>query len=171
VVAVGECGLDYYRDLSPRDVQRRVFARHLALARSAELPVVVHCRDAYEECLDILEAECGASICGALHCFQGNAAAARRAIELGLFIGLGGSLTFPREEELRQVVGELSIDRIVLETDAPYLTPRPKRGRNEPAYVRFVASRLAQLHGVSQHRVAQATTDNAVRLFGLRRHA
>jgi TatD DNase family protein len=170
VVAVGECGLDYYRDLSPRETQRAVFARHLALAQAVELPVVVHCREAYEDCLDILDAECSPPIRGVLHCFQGDAAVARQTLELGLLIGLGGSLTLPREQELRQVVAELSIDRIVLETDAPYLTPRPKRGRNEPAYVRFVASRLAELHGVSQHRVAQATTENAVRLFGLPRH-
>jgi len=167
VVAVGECGLDYFRDLSPHDVQRRVFARHLALARAADLPVVVHCRDAYADCLDILAAECEPPIRGVLHCFQGDADVARRTLDLGLAIGLGGSITFPREQALRQVVATLPLERLVVETDAPYLTPRPRRGRNEPAYVRLVAERLAELLSVDVERVAHATTATATELFRL----
>jgi TatD DNase family protein len=165
VVAIGECGLDYFRDLSPRDVQRRVFARHLALAREVGLPVIVHCRDAYGDCLAILAAECPRPVRGVLHCFQGDAESARRALELGLCIGLGGSITFPREEALRRVVAGLPLDRLVIETDAPYLTPRPRRGTNEPACVRLVADRLAEVLRLPLERVAEATTANARALF------
>lgn len=167
VVAIGECGLDYFRDLSPRDVQRRVFARHLALARELALPVVIHCRDAYGDCLDIVSAELGAPARGVMHCFLGDAAAARRALDLGLHLGLGGSLTFPREQALRQVVAGLPLDRLVVETDSPYLTPRPLRGRNEPAHVRHVAERLAAILEKPLESVAAATTANARALFAL----
>ena len=167
VVAIGECGLDFYRDLSPRDVQRRVFAQHLALAERVGLPIVVHCREAYEECLDILRTERGGAVNGVLHCFQGDEAAARGALDLGLHIAVGGSLTFPREEALRRVVAELPLDRLLVETDCPYLTPRPKRGRNEPAYVAFVAQRLAAVLGTPLGRVAEVTTATARVLFGL----
>jgi len=167
VVAVGECGLDYFRDLSPRDVQRRAFARHLALAREVGLPAVIHCRDAYEECLGIIRSEGARPVRGVMHCFQGDAEAARGALDLGLYLGIGGSLTFPREEALRRVAAGLPLERLVVETDSPYLTPRPKRGRNEPAYVRFAAERLAEVLGVSLERVAEATTSNARDLFVL----
>ena len=167
VVAIGECGLDFYRDLSPRDVQRQVFARHLALAEAVGLPVVIHCRDAYAECLGIVRSERAAPVRGVLHCFQGDAAAARAALDLGLYVAVGGSITFPREEALRRVVADLPLERLLVETDAPYLTPRPKRGRNEPAYVRIVAQRLAEMLGVSFERVAEATTANARSLFGI----
>jgi len=167
VVAIGECGLDYFRDLSPRDVQRRVFARHLALAKDTGLPVVIHCRDAYDDCLDIVAAELGAPARAVMHCFLGGAAVARRALDLGLCLGIGGSLTFPREEAFRQVVAGLPLERLVVETDSPYLTPRPVRGRNEPAHVRHVAARLAGVLGVPFERLAAATTANARALFGL----
>ena len=168
VVGVGESGLDFFRDLSPRDVQREVFARHLALAERAGLPIVIHCRDAYQDCLDVVRAERRPPVCGVLHCFQGGEAAARAALDLGLFLGIGGSLTFPREDALRRVVAGLPLERLVVETDAPYLTPRPKRGKNEPAYVRHVAERLASVLGVSLERVAAATTANAGELYGTR---
>ncbi|HUT35232.1 MAG TPA: TatD family hydrolase [Planctomycetota bacterium] len=165
VVAIGECGLDYFRDHSPRDVQRRVFARQLALAKELGLPAVIHCRDAYADCLDIVDAELGAGARGVLHCFLGDAAAARRALDLGLHLGIGGGLT--RQEALRPVVAALPLDRLLVETDCPYQTPRPKRGRNEPAFVRLVAECLAGVLGVPFERVAEATTASARRLFGL----
>lgn len=174
VVAIGECGLDYFRDLSPRDVQRRVFARQLALARELGLPAVIHCRsaqaegsDAYAECLDVVAAELGCPARGVLHCFQGDGAVARRALGLGLRIGIGGSLTFPREEALRRTVAELPLERLLLETDCPYLTPRPKRGRNEAAYVRHTAECLAALLRLPLGRVAEATTAGARELFAI----
>ncbi|MFP4056709.1 MAG: TatD family hydrolase [Candidatus Brocadiia bacterium] len=167
VIAVGETGLDFYRDLSPREVQRRVFARHLALAEALDLPVIIHCREAYGECLDVVRAERAPPVRGVLHCFQGDRAAARGALDLGLCLGIGGVLTFPREDALRRVVAGLPLERLLVETDAPYLTPRPKRGRNEPAYVRFVARRLADVAGLSFERVAAATRATAGQLFGL----
>lgn len=167
VVAVGESGLDFYHDLSPRDVQRDAFAQHLALADALGLPIVIHCRDAYEECLEVVRSERDAPVAGVLHCFQGDAAAARGALDVGLCIAVGGSITFPREEALRRVVAGLPLDRLLVETDAPYLTPRPRRGRNEPAYVRLVAQRLAELLGSPFERVAEATTGNARSLFRL----
>jgi len=167
VVAIGECGLDYFRDLSPRDVQRRVFARHLAMAKEVGLPVVIHCRDAYADCLEIARAELGVPARGVMHCFLGDEAAARQALDLGLYLGIGGSLTFPREEALRRVVAGLPLERLVVETDSPYLTPRPMRGRNEPAFVRFVAERLAGVLGRPLGQVAEATTANARVFFGL----
>jgi len=167
VVGIGECGLDFFRDLSPRDVQRRVFADQLALAEEAGLPVVIHCRDAYAECLEIVRGAARPPVRGVLHCFQGDAAAARGALDLGLCLGIGGVLTFPREEALRRVVAGLPLDRLLVETDAPYLTPRPKRGRNEPAYVRFTAERLAEVLGVPLECVAAATTASARELFHL----
>lgn len=165
VVAVGECGLDYFRDHSPRDVQRRVFARQLALAKELGLPAVIHCRDAYADCLDIVAAELGAEARGVLHCFLGDAASARRALDLGLHLGIGGGLT--RQEALRPVVAALPIERLLVETDCPYQTPRPRRGRNEPAFVRLVAECLAATLGVPFERVAEATTANARQLFRL----
>lgn len=167
VVAIGECGLDFFRDLSPRDVQRTVFARHLALAERLGLPVVIHCRDAYGDCLEVLRSERQAPVRGILHCFQGDAAAARGALDLGLHIAVGGSITFPREDALRHVVGALPLGRLLVETDCPYLTPRPRRGRNEPACVALVAERLASLFGVAFERVAEATTANARAVYGL----
>lgn len=167
VVAVGECGLDFYRDLSPRPIQQTVFARHLALAARLRLPVIIHCRDAYQECFEVLRSACQAPVHGVLHCFQGDGSAARAALDLGLHIGLGGSITFPREEALKRVVAALPPDRLVVETDAPYLTPRPKRGRNEPAYVRHTAEHLAALLGMGFAALADQTTCNAAAVFGL----
>ena len=167
VVAIGECGLDYFRDLSPRDVQRAVFARHLALAKEVGLPVVIHCRDAYADCLEIVRSELGAPALGVMHCFQGDGEVARRALDLGLYIALGGSLTLPRNEALRQAVAALPLERLLVETDSPYLTPRPMRGTNEPAYVRLVAERLDGVLSVPLERVAATTTANARALFRL----
>jgi len=163
VVAIGECGLDFFRGLSPRDAQRHAFARQLALAKELGLPAVIHCRDAYADCLEIVRAELGVGARGVLHCFLGDAAAARGALGLGLHLGIGGGLT--RQEPLRHVVAALPLDRLLVETDCPYQTPRPKRGRNEPAFVRLVVECMADVLGVPFERVAEATTANARRLF------
>ncbi|MFW6161670.1 MAG: TatD family hydrolase [Planctomycetota bacterium] len=168
VVAIGECGLDFYRDLSPRHVQRQVFARQLALAEGLDLPVVIHCRDAYEACLRMVRSERSGPVRGILHCFQGDGAAARQALDLGLHVAVGGSITFPREEALRRAVAKVPLERLLVETDCPYLTPRPKRGSNEPAYVRFVAQCLADLHHTPLHRLAATTTATARALLELR---
>ena len=167
VVAVGEIGLDYYRDLSPRDVQRSVFAAQLELAKRLELPVVLHNRESTDDLVAILR-QAGKSHRGVVHSFLGDAALAETFLALGLYLGVGGPLTYPANEALRDAVRRAPLDRLVLETDCPYLTPVPHRGkRNEPAYIEFVAAEIARLRDISIDEVARQTTANALVLFGL----
>jgi len=164
VVALGEIGLDYYRD-SPRALQHDVLRRQLALALTLGLPVVLHNREATHDLLSIVKEFRGLK--GVFHSFMGNHQEADDILELGFFLGLGGSLTFKKNEPLRQTVRQLPLSSLLLETDSPYLTPVPLRGRrNEPAYVRHVAHTLAQIRGDSIERVASQTSANARRLFG-----
>jgi TatD DNase family protein len=173
VVARGEMGLDYHRDRAPREVQRRAFLDQLERSRARGLPAVVHCREAHDDLLGCLEeAERfpgpGGPPFGVLHCFSGNGGQARRAVELGYAIGIGGVVTFANAQEFRELVRGLPLEALVLETDSPYLAPHPHRGkRNEPAYVRLVAEKLAELHGLEPGEVARVTTANARRLFRL----
>lgn len=167
VVAVGEIGLDYYRDYSPRPVQRRAFQNQLALASELGRPVVVHSRDAHEDVLKILHDWEGT---GVLHTYAAGTRRLDQVVDMGFFIGLSGPVTYSSAEELRRVARAVPLNRLLIETDCPYLTPEPHRGaRNEPAYVRFVAEAIAQARGDSLQRIAQATTENACRLFGLPR--
>jgi len=167
VVAIGEIGLDYYRDLSPRDVQRRAFAEQLDLARRIDLPVVLHNRESTDDLLRILKGA-GDRHRGVVHSFLGDAALADAFLDLGLDLGIGGPLTFPKNGALRDAVRHVPLDRILLETDCPYLTPVPYRGRrNEPAYVRYVAEAIAELKGLTVDEVAERTTANTCRVFGL----
>lgn len=167
VVAVGEMGLDYYRDLSPRPVQREVFARQLSLARDADLPVIVHDRDAHADILDVLGRE-GRGLPGVLHCFSGDWGVARRALDMGFYLGLAGPLTYPGSHALRDVAQKAPLDRLLVETDCPYLAPQSRRGdRNEPALVVDVLRRLADMRGMPVNDVAGATTANAHELFPL----
>jgi TatD DNase family protein len=167
VVAVGEAGLDFYRDLSPRDVQKRVFIELIALAKKKKLPLVVHIRDAYREALEILEKENATDVGGVLHCFAGNEASADRAIGLGFFLGFGGTITY-RHSAGRRLIPTLPLEDVVLETDCPYLTPEPHRGkRNEPAYVRLALDEIARLTKTSREKVEEATDGNARELFQL----
>ncbi len=166
VVAVGEIGLDFYRDLSPRDAQHAAFAAQLDLAAEAGLPVVIHCRDAYDETLDVLEAQAGV-LPVILHCFQGTRGHAERAWARGWFLGIGGAVTFKNQEALREIVRAAPEGSLLLETDAPYLSPAPLRGRypNEPARVALVAENIAELRGEPFADIAAITTDNARRAF------
>ena len=168
VVAVGEIGLDFFRDLSPRDVQTDVFRRQLDLARRAALPVVIHCRDAHAETLAILaEARVG-EIGGVMHCFSGDVEVARRCLDLGLLISLAGPVTYKNARALPEVARFVPADRLVLETDCPFLPPEGYRGkRNEPAYVSLTAARVAALRGEPLDRLAAATSDNARAMFRL----
>ena len=164
VVAIGEIGLDFHYDFSPRDVQEEVFRRQLRLARRLGLPVVIHSREAAAETLAAVREE--GPVEGLLHCFSGDAAFAREVLELGLFISVGGMLTFKKMETLRQVVAAAPRERICLETDAPYLAPVPHRGkRNEPAWVAESGKALAALWGAGVDETAEMTTANAHRLF------
>jgi TatD DNase family protein len=167
VVAIGEAGLDYHYDFSARDAQERSFRAHIAAARATRLPLVIHSREADADMARILEEESGKGAFPAvLHCYTGGRDLARRAIGLGLHISFTGILTFKKSEELRAIAGELPADRILVETDAPYLAPGRYRGkRNEPAYVVETASVLAQTRGVPFDEIARTTTENFFRLF------
>ncbi len=170
VVAVGEMGLDYYRDLSPRDVQRRVFRQQLDLAREVGKPIIIHDRQAHADVLRILHEWVGSGdrqdTVGVVHCFSGDVGMAREVIALGLYVGIDGPVTYPNAGRLRAVVAGVPLERVLIETDCPYLTPHPHRGRrNEPAYVRLVAEAVAEAKGVALADVARVTTENARRLF------
>jgi TatD DNase family protein len=169
VVALGEIGLDFYRNLSPRADQESAFRRQIALARRLRLPIILHTRESEEEVLTILEEEGTGGLPGILHCFSAGPAIAERCFRLGFHVGLGGVLTFKNAQDLQQTAAGLPLDRIVLETDAPYLAPHPHRGRrNEPAYVALVAGRLAELHDRDPAEIAEITTANAHAVFGPR---
>ena len=167
VVAIGETGLDYYRDRSPREDQRRAFRAQLELAQELELPVIVHDRDAHDDVLAILREFSGPSLQGVLHCFSGDLAMARDCLELGLYISIAGPVTYPKNTALREVVAGVSIDRLLVETDCPYLSPQKYRGRrNEPAHVRLTAEMVATVKGLSSEDVARITSHNAWKLVG-----
>lgn len=167
VVAIGEIGLDYYRDLSPRNVQRRAFCEQLELAEKLALPVIVHNRESTGDLLAILRNH-GPFYQGVIHSFLGGAALAEEFLSLGFYLGIGGPVTFDKNETLRETVKEIPLERILVETDCPYLTPVPHRGgRNEPAYVRHVAEKVAQIKEISIGEVEERTSENATALFGL----
>lgn len=170
VAAWGEIGLDFHYDNSPRDVQVDVFKRQLRAARDLNLPVIIHTREAETETIDILESDYdGAERRGVFHCFSGSEALAKRALEIGFMISFSGIVTFKKAEELRNVARQVPLDRLLIETDCPYLTPVPHRGkRNEPAYVVEVARCLAGLHGLEIEQLGHVTTENFMRFFNLR---
>jgi TatD DNase family protein len=168
VVAVGEIGLDYYRNLSPAEVQRRVFRRQIGLAREVGLPIVVHEREACADTLRILAEEKAAEIGGVMHCFSGSRETAKICLDMGFYISFAGPVTFKNARRLQEVAGEVPLDRLLVETDCPYLTPEPWRGkRNEPAYVKYVAQRIAAIRGLELEDLAQAVCASACRLFRL----
>ena len=167
VVAIGEAGLDYFYDKSPREAQAQGFRNHIAAAQASGLPLVIHARDADADVAAILEEEMTRRPFSAvLHCFTGGPELARRALALGLYISFTGILTFKKSEALREVAASVPLDRLLVETDAPYLAPGKYRGkRNEPAYVVETAKELAKVKGVSQAEISQATTENFFRLY------
>ncbi len=169
VKALGEVGLDYYwKDRAPFDVQRDVFRKQIRLARELGLPLVIHNRDAHEDVVRILEEERADEVGGIMHCFSGDWKMAERCLALNFYIGIGGTVTYKNNPVGREVAQRLPLDRIVLETDDPYLAPVPHRGkRNEPGYVRIVAEFLAELRGTTLEDIAAATTANARRALGL----
>ena len=167
VVGIGETGLDYYYDRSPREAQRTSFRVHIAAARDSGLPLIVHSRNADADMAAILRQEMDVgAFTGVMHCFSSSPQLAAAAIESGLYISLSGIVTFKKADELRAIVGKLPLDRLLVETDAPYLAPVPRRGRrNEPAYVVHTASQLAALKDLTEDEIAAATTDNFFTLF------
>ena len=167
VVAIGEIGLDYYweKDGDKRQLQRELFIRQLDLARQLHLPVCVHNREAHGDTMEILRKE-GKGIVGVMHCFSGSLEIAQELVKMGWFIGVDGPLTFKNAAKLPEIVQKLPLERIVVETDCPYMAPVPMRGkRNEPAFVYHVAAKLAQLRGESLEKVARQTTANALELY------
>ena len=167
VVAVGETGLDFFRDYAPHDLQEILLRRHIGFARESGLPLILHSRGAEDRVMDLLDEEGAREVGGVLHCFGGSVEQAGRAVDMGFHLGFGGTVTFKKSDSL-EVALSVPGDRLLLETDCPYLAPVPHRGkRNEPAYVRPIAEFLAERKGVSLSTLAEQTTDNAVRLFSL----
>jgi TatD DNase family protein len=168
VKGYGEIGLDFFRNLSPQDCQLRVFSEQLELAKKLKKPVVIHLRDAYRQGLDMLEQAAPFPAGGVIHCFSGDWADAERALGLGFYVSIPGTVTFKQKDDLRSIVSRLPEDRILLETDCPFLAPVPLRGKtNEPAYVVHTAKKVAEVRGVSFEDVAATTSSNAARLFDL----
>jgi TatD DNase family protein len=166
VRAFGEIGLDFYRDLSPRDIQLNRFREQIALARELGLPIVVHDREAHPETLEVLKSEKAEALGGIIHCFSGDYEMAKECIEMGFYISVPGSITFKNTELFREIVRKLPLESLLVETDAPFLTPVPFRGkRNEPGYVRYTAEKIAEIKKVPFEKVAEATTGNALRVF------
>lgn len=166
VAAWGEIGLDYHWESVPRQRQQAVFAEQIALAKKIDLPIVIHCRDAYRDTVSILRENSADRV--DLHCFTGTWDEAKAALELGYYLGFGGIVTFKKSDDLREVARRTPLDQILLETDSPYLAPQKWRGkRNEPAYITEVARVIADLHGISEDDLAAATTQNANRLFSV----
>jgi TatD DNase family protein len=175
VIAWGEIGLDYFYDHSPRDIQQRVFIRQMEQARAAKLPIIIHCRpsqnsdDARNDCLRLIREHWGSSgLGGILHCFAGSEQNARVAMDLGFLISFAGNITFPKAQDLRDIARVLPLDRMLIETDSPFLAPVPHRGRrNEPAYVKEVARQIGDLRHMLRDEVGAQTRDNFYRFFHL----
>ena len=165
VVAIGEIGLDYHYDLSPREIQRAVFVRQIDVARQMKMPFIIHDRDAHRDIMDIIRRE-AKGLSGVLHCFSGSLEMAKEVIKLGFYISIAGPVTFKNAAKLPEIVASVPLERLLVETDSPYLTPHPHRGkRNEPAYVRIVAEQVANLRGIELSDLAQITSDNVKKLF------
>jgi len=175
VIAWGEIGLDYFYDYSPRDVQKTVFIRQMELAAAAKLPIVIHCRpseaseNAWDDCLALIKDHWAANgLGGILHCFTGNWEQAKSALDMGFMISFAGNLTFPKAQQIRDAALQVPMDRVLIETDSPYLAPVPNRGkRNEPAFVKHTAQKLAELRGRTTEEIGQQTSNNFYKFFKL----
>lgn len=168
VVAIGEVGLDYFHDHSPREIQQKVLGKFLEWYQKHKKPIIIHCRDAYEDLLGILKEHGKAPYRGTLHCYSSNAKTMKEYLDLGFHIAFGGALTYKKNDRLREACALCPKDRLLLETDAPYLPPQSKRGkRNEPLYMIETAECAAKLHGMSVEEIADLTTANARALFGI----
>lgn len=166
VVAIGEIGLDYYWDTSPKDLQHEVFIKQINLAKETKLPVIIHTRDSHEDTLKLLKENQADKTGGVFHCFSGDTDFAHRCLEINFYLSFAGNITFKNAQSLRDAVKEIPLEKILIETDSPYLTPVPDRGkRNDSSYVRFVAQKIAEIKGVSEEEVSETTFKNALELF------
>ncbi len=169
VVAIGEIGLDFHYDNSPRDVQRKWFIEQLKLAKELDLPVIIHTREASQETFDILKNNQDGTVRGVLHAFSGSPEMALEYIKMGFLISIGGPVTFKNARVVREVAEAVPLDKLLIETDCPYLTPEPYRGkRNEPVYVKYVAEKIAEVKGISYDKLVKASNENAKKLFGIK---
>ncbi|MEK4563135.1 TatD family hydrolase [Alkalihalobacillus sp. FSL R5-0424] len=169
VVAIGEMGLDYHWDKSPKDVQKDVFRKQIHLAKKVKLPIIIHNRDADQDIVEILEAEGADEVGGIMHCFGGSVEIADRCLKMNFYISLGGPVTFKNARRPKEVAKHVPADKLLIETDCPYLAPHPNRGkRNEPAYVKLVAQEIAALRETTYEELAQQTTENAKTLFKIK---
>jgi len=166
-IAVGEIGIDLYWDQSTLGIQKIAFKRQIQLAKKYELPIVIHCRDAFDEIFEVLEEEQDDALFGIFHCFTGTIAQAQRAISFGMKLGIGGVVTF-KNGKINQFLNQIDLQHIVLETDSPYLTPTPHRGkRNESSYLQLVATKVAEVYGKTLEEIAAITTQNSIEVFGI----
>ncbi|NBD28107.1 TatD family hydrolase [Paenibacillus glycinis] len=168
VVAIGEIGLDYHWDTSPKDVQQHVFRQQIALAKTKRKPIVIHNRDAHEDVVRILREEGASEVGGVMHCYSGSWETAKQCLDMNFYISFGGPLTFLNARVPKEVMAKVPLDRLLIETDAPYLAPHPHRGkRNESAFVRLVANTMADILGKSVEEIGRITTENAMKCFGI----
>ncbi|MCD2138340.1 TatD family hydrolase [Salinicoccus halitifaciens] len=169
IVGIGETGLDYHWDKSPKDVQKDIFRRQIALAKRVNLPIIIHNRESTEDCVEILKGEDAHEAGGIMHAFSADEKTADEVLDMNFYISLGGPVTFKNAQLPKDIAQHVPLDKLLVETDAPFLTPHPYRGkRNEPAYVKLVAEKIAELRGISYEALAEATTENAERLFNFK---
>jgi TatD DNase family protein len=168
VVALGEMGLDYHWDKSPKEIQKVVFRKQIQLARKVHLPIIIHNREATADIIEILKEEKADEVGGIMHCFSGSPETARECVNMNFYISLGGPVTFKNAKRPKEVAAEIPLDKLLIETDCPYLTPHPFRGkRNEPSYVKLVAEQIAEIKGITYEEVAEVTSKNARKFFGI----
>jgi TatD DNase family protein len=169
VVAIGEIGLDYYWDTSPQDVQQEVFRKQIRLAKELNLPIIIHDREAHQDIVNILREEKADEVGGIMHCFSGSLEMAKECLSMNFYISFGGPVTFKNAKKPKEIVKEIPLERLLIETDCPYLTPEPYRGkRNETGYVRYVAETIASLRGMDPEEFARLTFENAKRVFRMK---
>ena len=168
IIGIGEMGLDYHWDKAPKDIQKDVFRKQIALAKRVQLPIIIHNREATQDCVDILKEENASEVGGIMHSFSGSNEIADEILKMNFYVSLGGPVTFKNAKQPKEVAKHVPLDRLLVETDAPFLSPHPYRGkRNEPARVKLVAEQIAELRGLTYEEVCEATTENAERLFKL----
>lgn len=168
VVAIGEMGLDYHWDKSPHDIQKEVFRRQIRLAKELKMPIIIHNREATEDIIEILDEEDAQEVGGIMHCYSDSPEYVQKCLDMNFYISLGGPVTFKNATLPKEVAKQVPLDRLLIETDAPYLAPHPNRGkRNEPSYVKLVAEKIAELKEMSLEEVENATTENALRLYNI----
>lgn len=168
VVALGEMGLDYYWDKSPKEIQKEVFRKQIQLAKKVKLPIVIHNRDATADIVEILKEEGAEQVGGIMHCFSGSPETAQECVKMNFYISLGGPVTFKNAKKPKEVAEVIPLEKLLIETDCPYLAPHPFRGkRNEPSYVKLVAEQIAEIKNVPVEEVARITTENAKKIFGM----